>query len=174
VNFRFTFYGTPIDFSLAQEASWLVNFATLAGLLLIAVGTWLAIRDHVRKERAISRQRRIAIEIRGLNTTLDRTLEEKISSIPGPQILANFLDARRLSPKEALKKITSIPEFIEPAKGGKNDNDIEIFVGGLAPVPFLFVAGSYLTSQSTATALDWNRDEGEWKTLNAQDDGIQF
>ena len=50
-------------------------------------------------------------------------------------------------------------------------DDVEIVLGGLAPVPFTFVLGRLLDNEGPLTVLDWDRHKLRWRELKAADDG---
>lgn len=161
---------TKIGVSL-RENNILEYVVAATGFVILLPGIFLLISDHRSHARAMSRKRRLVVELRGLDVTLDRSIEEQLQTTPGPPLIARFLDLRKETPQHAVGEISRIPSSIAQDASGKNSNDIELFAGGLAPVPYMFLFGAMLTSQSSCTVVDWNRDSSKWSELDATDDG---
>jgi len=47
-------------------------------------------------------------------------------------------------------------------KSGNNRDDLTLYVGGLAPVPLLFLAGNLLAAESKINWMDWDRKALRW------------
>lgn len=163
-----------ISFDTHQQPEWIGTLVAFVGLLTFIFGVFFAIEDHRNQAKSRTRQRRFSIEIRGLNVALDRTIEEELLHKPGPPLTSRFLDFRNSLPQTGVSEICRIPIDIEQNVAGKNSNDVELYVGGLAAVPHMFLVGTILTNQSTFKALDWNRDAGKWSELDKPDDLNRF
>ncbi len=143
---------------------------------IVATGLFLVIRD-VRRE---NRQKVIVIEARGLRDWQGEPLEKAVPpSVPGrrdPVIVdvRQFVDGQIVAPERALQKLTSLPDDIARRTSGTDRSDISFVLGGLAPVPFLFLLGVIVDDEHRTTIMDWDRKRHIWRPLDDADDGKDF
>lgn len=143
---------------------------------IVATGLFLVIRD-VRRE---NRQKVIVIEARGLRDWQGEPLEKAVPpSVPGrrdPVIVdvRQFVDGQIVAPERALQKLTSLPDDIARRTSGTDRSDISFVLGGLAPVPFLFLLGVIVDDEHRTTIMDWDRKRHIWRPLDDADDGEDF
>ena len=164
--------GTPeyIVYALAILGAFLI----LAGLIMMGHHYWT---NYIQ----LSRKKVIVIETRGLRDTSGTPL---IEAVPRQQkgrrdpILIDFRqrvqDGRIVEPIAAVERISSLPREIEQRVDGADRRDISYVYGGLAPVPLTFLTGVLFDDEGTVTILDWDRHAGEWRMLDANDDGQRF
>ncbi|WP_311971265.1 SAVED domain-containing protein [Pseudomonas baltica] len=147
------------------DAEWWINATCLAlGAVLVLVGlyfAWLLFHDQRRK-------RVVAIELRGLNQTLDAPMQNAIPSRVLGRREPIFIDVRQMVDgterlrREAVSAVNLIPQRLKQLKDGCDRDDLILYAGGLAPVPLLFLAGNLLAAESEIHWLDWNRKTLKW------------
>lgn len=143
---------------------------------IVATGLFLVIRDICRENR----QKVIVIEARGLRDWQGEPLEKAVPpSVPGrrdPVIVdvRQFVDGQIVAPERALQKLTSLPDDIARRTSGTDRSDISFVLGGLAPVPFLFLLGVIVDDEHRTTIMDWDRKRHIWRPLDDADDGKDF
>ncbi|WP_139047599.1 SAVED domain-containing protein [Pseudomonas lundensis] len=149
----------------------------LIASLIVFLGLALIIRD-IRQE---SRQKVIVVEARGLRDWQGQPLIKAIpSSMPGRReqvvvdVRQGIVDGQIISPEAALRRIASLPEDIARRCNGLDRADISFVVGGLAPVPLLFLLGVIVDDESRTFIMDWDRKQHMWRTLDDEDDGKRF
>lgn len=142
----------------------------LTGLLLIA-------RD-IRRE---SREKVIVIEARGLRDWKGAPLENAVpTSIRGRRdpmpvdVRQGLLDGQIVRPEVALRRLSGVPDDIARRTDGLDRADISFVLGGLAPVPFLFLLGVIVDDEHRTLFMDWDRKRHIWRQLDAEDDGKRF
>jgi hypothetical protein len=158
----------------AEAISWAV--ATIA-ISLIVVGLL-----HIRAEwRRQERAKIIVIEARGLRDWTGDPLAEAIPGTivgrPDPLVLnfrQNLIDGQIVDPSVPLQKLSSLPDDIARRTEGLDRKDIRFVVGGLAPVPLLFLLGLIVDDEGSTTLMDWDRHARLWRTLDQDDDGKRF
>lgn len=156
------------------ELSWGVFFVATAIILLGAI---LVIRD-VRRE---SREKVIVIEARGLRDWQGEPLEKALPlSLRGRRdpmpidVRQGLVDGQIVDPEKALRRLSSVPDDISRRTTGFDRSDISFVLGGLAPVPFLFLLGVIVDDEHHVLFMDWDRDRKIWRPLDEDDDGRQF
>ncbi|KRG46291.1 SAVED domain-containing protein [Stenotrophomonas geniculata] len=155
--------------------SWGV-FAITCVVVLLGVG--LVVRD-IRRE---SRKKVIVIEARGLRDWQGQPLAAAVpSSILGhrEQVIVDVrqgvVDGQIVSPEAAVRRISSLPDDIARRCGGLDRSDLSFVLGGLAPVPLLFLLGVIVDDESNTVIMDWDRQMRAWRGLSAgEDDGNRF
>lgn len=160
-------YGGESGNSLGQIAGW-------TGLWLVVIATLLVLFDYFDEKRQLKDRIRICIELRGLDLTIDRSIKGFLTKKDKLYTESRIIDLRKNSPEDALSKVKSIPEIINLARTGNSGDQVDLYIGGMAPVPLLFLAGSLVTNQSKSILLDWNRDQQSWSELTEPDDGNRF
>lgn len=146
---------------------------TALGVTLVCLGCWMVYQTWQAEHRAQGRKRVIGIEVRGqadvVDTPLIRAIPEKIQGQRREILLdirAQIAAGTPAQLQDALSHITDLSRDLRREKGGLAREDLSVFAGGIAPVPFLFLTGMLLDDDSQATLLDWARDAGHWKTLD--------
>lgn len=149
----------------------------LIASLIVFLGLALIIRD-MRQE---SCQKVIVVEARGLRDWQGQPLIKAIpSSMPGRReqvvvdVRQGVVDGQILSPEAALRRIASLPDDIARRCDGLDRADISFVLGGLAPVPLLFLLGIIVDDESRTFIMDWDRRQHMWRKLDDEDDGKRF
>ena len=144
---------------------------------IVLLGVFLIIRD-IRQE---SRKKAIVIEARGLRDWQGQPLASAVpSSIPGrrEQVIIDLrqgiVDGQIVSPDAAVRRLASLPDDIARRCDGLDRSDISFVLGGLAPVPFLFLLGVIVDDESRTFIMDWDRTQHAWRALADEDDGNRF
>lgn len=145
--------------------------------LIVLLGALLIIRD-IRQE---SRKKTIVVEARGLRDWQGQPLASAVpSSIPGrrEQVIVDLrqgiVDGQIVSPDAAVRRLASLPDDIARRCDGLDRSDISFVLGGLAPVPFLFLLGVIVDDESRMFIMDWDRTQHAWRALADEDDGNRF
>jgi len=146
-------------------------------VFLILLGAALIIRDVRREDRG----KVIVIEARGLRDWKGQPLERAVpSSVKGrrEQVLVDvrqgLVDGQIVSPEVALSRIASLPHDIARRVEGLDRADISFVLGGLAPVPLLFLLGVIVDDESRMRIMDWDRKQQAWRSLDEEDDNKSF
>lgn len=148
----------------AGTAWWATAVCLALGAILVLAGLFLIFRQYQDQ----SRKRVIAIELRGLAQTLDSSIQSAIPRrVMGRRDLV-LIDVREQvqgTPRqrqEAIAEVNLIPRHLKTNKSGNNRDDLTLYVGGLAPVPLLFLAGNLLAAESKINWMDWDRKALKW------------
>ncbi|AID91714.1 2-methylthioadenine synthetase [Klebsiella michiganensis] len=153
------------------------------GVFIIAsIIVFLGISLIVRDIRSESRKKVIVIEARGLRDYQGQPLASAIPlSIPGrrEQVTIDLrkggmADGAILSPDAAIRRLTNLPDDLARRCDGLDRSDISFVLGGLAPVPFLFLLGVIVDDESRTLIMDWDRRQHTWRALTDEDDGNRF
>lgn len=154
--------------------SWSVFAVATA---IVATGLFLVIRD-VRRE---NRQKVIVIEARGLRDWQGEPLKKAIPlAMPGRRdsvivdVRQGLIDGQIVAPERALQKLISLPDDIARRTSGTDRSDVSFVLGGLAPVPFLFLLGVIVDDEHRTTIMDWDRKRHIWRPLDDEDDAKSF
>lgn len=154
--------------------SWGV-FAVAAAIVL--TGLLLIARD-IRRE---SRERVVVIEARGLRDWKGAPLENAVpTSIRGRRdpmpidVRQGILDGQIVRPDVALRRLSGVPDDIARRTDGSDRADISFVLGGLAPVPFLFLLGVIVDDEHRTFFMDWDRQRHIWRQLDEEDDRKRF
>lgn len=158
----------------AGALSWAVF--VFAGLIVL-FGLLLIIRD-IRLE---SRKKVIVIEARGLRDWQGQSLASAVPSATigrREQVIVDLrqglIDGQIVSPYAAVSRLSSLPDDIARRCDGLDRSDISFVLGGLAPVPFLFLLGVIIDDESRTVFMDWDRSQHVWRSLDDADDGERF
>lgn len=145
--------------------------------LIVLLGIFLIIRD-IHQE---SRKKAIVIEARGLRDWQGQPLASAVpSAVPGQreQVIVDLrqgvVDGQIVSPEVAVRRLASLPDDIARRCDGLDRSDISFVLGGLAPVPFLFLLGVIVDDESRTLIMDWDRTQHTWRALADEDDGNRF
>lgn len=143
----------------------------------VLIGLGLIIRD-IREE---NRKKVIVIEARGLRDWQGQPLASAVPrSVPGrrEQVIVDLrqglVDGQIANPEVALRRLAGLPDDIARRCDGLDRLDISFALGGLAPVPFLFLLGVIVDDESRTFFMDWERTRHAWRTLAQEDDGRRF
>lgn len=154
--------------------SWGVFIVATA---IVMAGLMLIIRD-VRHE---NRKKVIVIEARGLRDWQGEALEKAVPiSLKGrrdPMIIdvrQGLVDGQIIKPERAIQKLSGLPDDIARHTQGLNRADLSFVLGGLAPVPLLFLLGVILDDEHNILFMDWDRDRRIWRPLDEEDDNKEF
>lgn len=152
----------------------------ILGVLLVTIGLPIELYVFWSDRRARQKKKILVVELRGLRKEVGAPLVDALPSdlvgVPS-QILINLTqskDGEISDPNEALKRVEAIPLQLEQNCHGLDRSNITKVFGGLAPVPFTFLAGILLDDESSLTFLDWDRFATEWRPLDEDDDGKRF
>lgn len=177
-----------------ESATWSFRFATgegfpkwaalvtfglgctlvVLGILIAGYRAWLDIKREARA-------RLIVVEMRGLHTSPDTPAKDADFGEQRDFREWLLVDLRHgmnnhiiIDPEAAVEKVGLLPTHIEMKAQGRDKRDIKVAVGGLAPVPLLFLTGVLLDDESSTLLYDWDRDAKVWKTISGPDDGKRF
>jgi len=172
-------WGT-LDFNWSTSggtAETISGAIAVTAIILVGVGLALIIRDARRE----GRKRVIVIEARGLRDWQGTPLDQAVpSSILGSReqvivdVRQGLVDGKIVDPSAVLRRVTSLPDDLARRSDGLDRRDITYVVGGLAPVPLLFLIGIIVDDESQTNFMDWDRHTGTWRQLDASDDGKRF
>jgi len=170
----------PLIFSWdsASGGSAALNWAVFGvALFLVLLGAGLILRDVQHENRKTV----LVIEARGLRNWQGETLAKAVPvSVTGrrEQVLVDVRqsldDGQIVSPEVALRRLASLPDDIARRTGGTDRADVSFVLGGLAPVPLLFLLGVIVDDESRTLIMDWDRTRHAWRALDAEDDGKRF
>ena len=164
--------GTPI---------WLVYTAGLLGLGLMVFGlVWEVVRYRVEQKR-LNRKKVVVIEVRGLRDASGTPLIKAIpTSLEGYRdhvlidMRQGIKDGEIVEPEAALGELISLPTDLKRRESGVDRHDLTLVYGGLAPVPFTFLAGVLIDDENAVRIFDWDRYAEAWRQLDGSDDGKRF
>lgn len=151
------------------------------GALLCLCGLCIAIYRAFLDIRQESRTRLVVVEFRGLSSSPDspaidadfgqpRGFREWLLMDFRPKVASPIFE----DPEAALNKLIHMPAHIAMKAEGRDKRDIKIAIGGMAPVPLLFLAGMLLDDESSIVLYDWDRNNKLWRTIQGDDDGKRF
>jgi hypothetical protein len=145
--------------------------------VLVLLGAALIIRDVWRE----SREKVIVIEARGLRDWRGEPLEKAVpTSIKGRReqvmidVRQGLVDGQIVSPEVALGRLSGLSDEVARRRDGLDRADVSFVVGGLAPVPILFLLGVIIDDESRTFIMDWDRNRHIWRPLDEEDDGKRF
>jgi len=158
----------------AASLSWGVFLVATA---IVALGAFLVIRDFRRE----SREKVIVIEARGLRDWQGEPLDKTVPiTIRGRRdafvvdVRQGLVDGQIVSPERVLQKLAGVPDDIARRTGGHDRADVSFVLGGLAPVPLLFLLGVIVDDEHRTLFMDWDRKAHIWRPLDQDDDGRRF
>ncbi len=158
----------------AAALSWGVF---IVATLIVLTGLTLIFRDFHRENRA----RVIVIEARGLRDWQGEPLEKAVPiSMRGRReamivdVRQGLVDGRIVKPDRALQRLSGLPDDIARRTDGIDRSDVSFALGGLAPVPLLFLLGVIVDDEHHTLFLDWDRKARLWRPLDDDDDGRRF
>lgn len=160
-----------LDFAGLISSTETPAYFNFFALLLITIGAiWILIADHRRqKQEEIENNRKVAlvVQIDAYSNVIPTPL---ISSLPmetkGSHI-SIFIKKRDAliggnNLQDVANDIINIERTLNQHAGGLDLADINIYAGGLAPMPFLFLLGNVLEDERPIHWAEWNREESRW------------
>ncbi len=125
-------------------------------------------------------RRVIVVELRGLRDTRGSSLVDAV-----PRQLRGRRDSLLVDltqggdgvigdPARAMARLGSLPVELANREGGTDRRDFAVAFGGLAPVPFTFLAGMLIDDEGEVFVMDWDRYAERWRGLGGMDDGQRF
>lgn len=158
----------------AAALSWgvfiIATLIVLTGLILI--------NCDIRRE---NRDKVVVIEARGLRDWQGEPLEKAVPmSVKGRRdalivdVRQGLVDGQIVSPERALQKLAGVPDDIARRTDGMDRADVSFALGGLAPVPLLFLLGVIIDDEHRTLFMDWDRQARIWRPLDEEDDGRRF
>ena len=157
------------------------TFAAIASVVIFIGIAWAIYRLAYQDNRRKSRMKVIVIEFRGLRdlavSPLLNAIPKELDGTPDPilvDIRQGIADGKITEPKAALKKLISAMQSLPSRTQGHAPEDINIVYGGLAPVPFTFLAGAWLDDERELVVMDWDRHTKCWRRSEGTDDGRRF
>lgn len=140
------------------------------GLVCIFAGLFFIWRTHQQQQRKLH----FALEIRGLSNGFETPLTSGIPRQLAGERKHHLIDVRAMikgGPEQlgrAVEEVNFIPRILRQTISGRDREDLSIYVGGLAPVPLLFLAGGFVTSEGKFTIFDWERlKKKDWVPLSS-------
>lgn len=173
---------SPLDqLTFGVQESWIsiITFMVTLGLGATALvsGIFLLFIENRRTDR----RRIVVVELRGLRDVAGTPLIDAIPDLfvgrPEPltiDLRQNIVDGELVEPQAALKIIESVPQLLATRIHGLDRSDFDLIIGGIAPVPLLFLLGVLIDDEGKATLLDWDRHIGDWRELNNEINQIAF
>lgn len=158
-----------------------VNVSYGTSHALIVAGAFMLIYGFIANERMRKRKLVLALELRGLIDISDAPLKDAVpAEMVGErkEIIVDIRDHMRAKTdsetQAALDEVHLVPTRLTSEMKGRDRSDISVVVGGLLPVPFLFLTGVLLDDEGSVTLMDWKRHEKRWSELSGMDDGSTF
>ncbi|WP_019676931.1 SAVED domain-containing protein [Arsukibacterium perlucidum] len=181
----FVYSDSDRSFELSYQSSGTAQFILLLGFIvgiaISAFGVVWEYQRHRNENKINSKRKTIVIEQRGLVDTSDSPLDEFLKLRCPWQVYSIVNDIRErlvdnviTRPDFALVKVNHLNITIAEMTAQSASSDISMAYGGVFPVPLTFYTGYLLDDESQITIFDWSRDEGQWRELEADDDGEQF
>ena len=156
----------------------LVVVVLFFGLFLALMGAGVLLSDWKSFRKAAERSAVVVVELRGLIDTSDSSLLKSLPRGLMGQRLDALIDVRELTVagaiKQAMQRVAAMPDLIRRLRGSRAKSDVQVVVGGVLPVPLLFLAGAMLDDEGSVLSFDWDRVSEVWKPLDEPDDGERF
>ncbi len=156
----------------------LISYGIFAGAIAMIVGGALLIIRDVHRE---NREKVVVIEARGLRDWQGDPLEKAVPiALRGRRdtlmvdVRQGLVDGQIVSPERALQKLAGVPDDIARRTDGLDRADVSFVLGGLAPVPLLFLLGVIVDDEHRTVFMDWDRRSRAWRPLDESDDGRRF
>lgn len=155
-----------------------ISYGIFAVAVAMIVGGALLVMRDVHRE---NREKIVVIEARGLRDWQGDPLEKAVPiSLRGRRdalivdVRQGLVDGQIVSPERALQKLTGVPDDIARHTNGFDRADVSFALGGLAPVPLLFLLGVIVDDEHRTLFMDWDRKAHIWRPLDEDDDGKRF
>lgn len=171
------------DIGIVNDAtpSWVTSALFVLGLGLCIIATVLCVSGWREEQRINAQQLCLVVELRGLRQmpgsplvdAVRNTTKSACQSLP-IDLRESLYDGDITHPGRALDKVRNIHQRIVEASQMRSPSDVSVMFGGLAPVPFTFLAGVLIDDERYVEIWDWNRHKRHWAKLDAHDDGDRF
>jgi len=148
--------------------------------IMIIVALCIIIAKFLDERKSGSKKRLIIIEGRGLRDDDGSPLVDVIpKEILGQRIpilldLRNRKDGKVIDPYQAISDIEATHHSLSQQKASLDRGDLTIFYGGLTSVPYTFLTGILIDDEGALVTYDWDRKQEAWRSINGEDDGLQF
>ena len=159
----------------------ILNIGFVVGILLTVLGAVWEYQRYRDEKKRNDKKKTVVIEQRGLVDTSDSPLSEFIKTKCVWQVDSIVQDIRERvtdnvisRPDMALAKVNNLKISLAEKTAQSAASDISIAYGGVFPVPFTFYTGYLLDDESRITLHDWDRDIGDWRVLDEDDDDEKF
>lgn len=184
LNMSIPFRDGQVDISFDSSGGtpiWLVYTAGLLGLGLMVFGlVWEVVRYRIEQKR-LNRKKVVIIEVRGLRdasgTSLIKAIPTNLEGYRDHVLIdmrQGIKDGEIVEPEAVLRELISLPTDLKRRENGVDRHDFTLVYGGLAPVPFTFLAGVLIDDENTVRIFDWDRYAETWRQLDGSDDGKRF
>jgi hypothetical protein len=166
-----------VVFSLGETSSPYLFFL---GIALIFIGVFFEIWAHFREIDRENKRRIFVIELRGLRdvtgTPLTKAVPRNIKGVRETVLISLPCnnDGNILDPSKALQDVELTIKQLKQREAEYNRSEVVRIFGGLAPVPYLFLAGLILDDEQDLKIMDWNRETKNWQQLDQLDDSNRF
>ena len=167
--------------SAGGDPTFLVHAVCVVGLVLLLFGLGWEVVRYKAERRRLDRKKVVVVEARGLRDTVGNPLIEAIPArLEGRRehvpidMRQGIKDGEIVEPKAALGELISLPTDLKRRENGFDRRDLTRVYGGLAPVPFTFLAGVLIDDECAVVIFDWDRHVGAWRELDGSDDGKRF
>lgn len=157
---------------------------SVIGFVLIVPGIYIAVVRFRGKNYNINPKGvAIVIEHKGLEGPVAFSLKKELSDcLVGYKFelveidqTGQFDNGRVIDPGRALRKMINLADEVNLiSKRYSPDIVKQVVYGGLAPVPFVFVAGNKISSKQSSCLMDYNRFEQKWHALGDHPNGHFF
>ncbi len=163
-----------------------LTIISIAGLLLSAIPTFIVARkavkhadfvaaEEIRQTQDDARKRIFVIEHMGLEAVKTAPLMNSIKEkVPGRKVPISINQNAYSTAwgvhdfDRALEELTGFKVVFDRFTREVSSEDRTIVYGGIAPVPFTFLAGFTVDNHIGGSDLivkDWQRNPGEWRTI---------
>lgn len=156
-----------------------ITFVVAIGLILTSALIYINV--YFRENRLADKKKLISIESRGLRDGAGEPLSKYIPQKNKVRPIEIILDLRQkvedgfiVKPDVAIRKILTLQEQLESHTSQYSREYIEVYFGGLTPVPLNVLNGIILDDECKITIMDWDRHSSEWKTLDKEDDEERY
>ncbi|MFK7891629.1 MAG: SAVED domain-containing protein [Granulosicoccus sp.] len=171
------------DIGIVNDAtpSWVTSALFVLGLGLCIIATVLCVSGWREEQRINAQQLCLVVELRGLRQmpgsplvdAVRNTTKSACQSLP-IDLRESLYDGDITHPGRALDKVLNIHQRIVEASQMRSPSDVSVMFGGLAPVPFTFLAGVLIDDERQVETWDWNRHKRHWTKLDGHDDDDRF
>lgn len=179
--YRDTDRSLELGYQSSSTAQFILVLGFIVGIAITVFGVAWEYQRYRNENKRNSKRKTIVIEQRGLVDTSDSPLDDYLKLTCPWQVYSIVNDIRErlvdnviTRPDLALVKVNHLKISIAEKTAQSATSDISIAYGGVFPVPLTFYTGYLIDDESQITIYDWNRDEGQWCELEADDDGEQF
>lgn len=163
------YFGIPVSDETTPENIQYILTLFAIWLMVLPVYKDIKDRQHIKKEN--ERKLVIGIQIDAYNNTPRPSMEATVpANVRGKRIPPIMLDKYQELLGSDRQKLTKVAtdilnlqhNTIKALSSGHNPDDIEVYVGGLAPVPFLFLLGNALEDERPIHWVEYDRVKKKW------------